>query len=567
MNYNDLTKEELIKILEENENNSGKYGLIWDKEKEPEKIVDECDKYIPVLYEVFEKQLNKDDKNNLLIEGDNFHSLSVLNYTHKEKIDVIYIDPPYNTGNKDFMYNDNFIDLEDGYKHSKWLNFMEKRLKLAKNLMRDNGIIFISIDDREQAQLKLLCDKIFSENNFIGNIIWHKKTQPSFLTNELITVTEYVLVYRKTKTKIEFFGSYSDINKAIEMLNLPNKPCDRIFKKENVCIANGFTGHIEKGEYGNGELKVILHDDLDVVNGIPDKDVLMTGRFKWGQDKIDKALIEGGVIHFKSLKTLRATLIRGIGAEASIKPPINLLSKTINDMATNTDASNELKVLFDGVNPMSYPKPTKLIKYLINSVTFCRKNAVILDFFAGSGTTGQAVLELNKEDGGHRQFILCTNNEGNICTEITYPRLKKVINGYKEFEPLGGGLKYYKTDFVENSNNRDQLYFDLTEKCIPMMCIKDNNFVEYKITDEYKIYTNSDKTSYSCVYYSLFGDKEDEFVKELEKINGFKSIYKFSLGETVDTSLFKNVKDYTIEAIPYKIVELYKRIVKMSRED
>ena len=191
MNYNELTKEDLIKLLEENENTSGKYGLVWDKEKEPEKIVVDCDKKIPILEEISANNINNDNcLKNILIEGDNFHSLSILNYTHKERIDVIYIDPPYNTGNKDFMYNVTFLDSDDGYKHSKWLNFMEKRLVLSKSLIKNNGIIFISIDDNEQAQLKLLCDKIFGEKNFIGNIIWHKKTQPSFLTKELITVTE-----------------------------------------------------------------------------------------------------------------------------------------------------------------------------------------------------------------------------------------------------------------------------------------------------------------------------------------------------------------------------------------
>ena len=293
----------------------------------------------------------------------------------------------------------------------------------------------------------------------------------------------------------------------------------------------------------------------------------MIGRFKWGQEKIDQAIKEGAIIYFKSIKTLRATLSYQGNVSAKIKPPINLQSKLINKMATNTDASNELKYLFDGINPMSYPKPTKLIKFLIDSVTHNNKSAIILDFFAGSGTTGQAVLELNKEDGGNRQFILCTNNEGKICEQITLKRLEKVMNGYKEFQALGGSLKYYQCNFVENSNNRDQLYFDLTEKCIPMLCIKDNNFIEYKKTDEYKIYTNKNKTKYSCVYYSLFGEKEEEFIKELENLKGSKTIYKFTLGDSVDKNNFQNISNYKIEPIPYKIVELYKKIVKMSREN
>ncbi|MEG1821280.1 MAG: DNA methyltransferase, partial [Malacoplasma sp.] len=155
MNYSDLSKEELIQLLEDSETNSGKYGLIWDREKEPEQIVVECDRKIPVLKKSDNSIEQNGDTTHLLIKGDNFHSLSVLNYTHKEKIDIIYIDPPYNTGNKDFMYNDNFINIDDGYRHSKWLNFMEKRLRLAKDLLIDAGVILISIDENEFAQLKL----------------------------------------------------------------------------------------------------------------------------------------------------------------------------------------------------------------------------------------------------------------------------------------------------------------------------------------------------------------------------------------------------------------------------
>ena len=174
MKYEEMTKEELINYINSlTENQNGKYGLVWDKEKEPEQIVVDCDSLIPILKPIDVKDINESGENNILIEGDNFHSLSVLNYTHKELIDVIYIDPPYNTGNNDFVYNDKFIDSEDGYKHSKWLNFMEKRLKLAKNLMSENGVMFISIDDNEAIQLKMLCNRMFGENN-TDIMIWRK---------------------------------------------------------------------------------------------------------------------------------------------------------------------------------------------------------------------------------------------------------------------------------------------------------------------------------------------------------------------------------------------------------
>ena len=168
MNFEKMSKEDLINYIKNiNETNNGKYGLIWDKEKEPEKIVEECNKFIPILKEDESKILENSGENNILIEGDNFHALSVLNYTHREAIDIIYIDPPYNTGKEDFIYNDRYVDENDGYRHSKWLNFMQKRLKIARDLLKKEGFILISIDDNEYAQLKLLCDNIFGEKKFI----------------------------------------------------------------------------------------------------------------------------------------------------------------------------------------------------------------------------------------------------------------------------------------------------------------------------------------------------------------------------------------------------------------
>ena len=205
-NYQDLSKEELLQILEKKDKEiARKYGIFWDAEKIPEKVVVDCENNLPILERVKEKTINsplegwqtksdgvvsenKQQPTHLLIEGDNYHALTVLNYTHKEKIDVIYIDPPYNTGNKDFTYNDRYVDKEDGYRHSKWLNFMEKRLKLAKKLLTDTGVIFISIDDNEQAQLKLLCDWVFGEQNFIANLIWKKKSTSTNVKNVKISV-------------------------------------------------------------------------------------------------------------------------------------------------------------------------------------------------------------------------------------------------------------------------------------------------------------------------------------------------------------------------------------------
>ena len=205
----------------------------------------------------------------------------------------------------------------------------------------------------------------------------------------------------------------------------------------------------------------------------------------------------------------------------------------------------------------------KLIKEILSHFD---NNITVLDFFAGSGTTGQAVLELNKEDNGTRRFILCTNNEGNICTDITYPRLSNVIKGYNDVSPLNGNLRYYKTTFVEKTGTRDQLYYDLTEKCIPMLCIKSDTYELVEKNKEYSIYSNKDKTEYSCVYFDIFGESYDDFLNKIKTIEQHKNLYIFSLSEYVSEENLKGIINYNIEPIPYKILDLYKNIVKMSKE-
>jgi adenine-specific DNA-methyltransferase len=215
MSSNSNSPQELIARIKELETevkqlkSRKKYGLVW--EDKPEDVVLQCAKQIPVLKEIKSRKIVTDNTSptNLLIEGDNYHALSVLNYTHKGKIDVIYTDPPYNTGNKDFIYNDNYVDREDSFRHSKWLSFMDKRLRLAKDLLKDSGVIFISIDDNEQAQLKLLCDSVFGENNFVNNIIWQRASGGGNAKG-IVTGHDYIFVYQKSMPLIDFLGDLVD---------------------------------------------------------------------------------------------------------------------------------------------------------------------------------------------------------------------------------------------------------------------------------------------------------------------------------------------------------------------
>ena len=197
--YSNLTKDQLLEVIEKLEGKK-KYGLVWDEERVPEKVVPDCQDKLPVLTEVKGKEIITDENEptHILIEGDNYHALSVLNYTHKGKVDLIYIDPPYNTGNNDFIYNDKYVDRNDTFRHSKWLNFMNKRLELAKEILKSTGAIFISIDDNEQAQLKMLCNKVFGEENFIGILIWRKKEGGGQTDTHFATEHEYIIGYKRS---------------------------------------------------------------------------------------------------------------------------------------------------------------------------------------------------------------------------------------------------------------------------------------------------------------------------------------------------------------------------------
>ena len=400
--YDNLSKEELMRLVykQEKELKTKKYGLVWDDEKEAEKVVIECENNLPVLERVAGKEIKtNDEEDHILIEGDNYHALNVLNYTHKEKIDIIYIDPPYNTGNNDFKYNDKYVDKEDGYRHSKWLNFMEKRLSLAKNLLKKNGVIFISIDDNEQTNLRLLCDKIFGEKNFVNNLIWQRASGGGN-AGDIVTGHEYVLVYLK-KQKHKFFGERSTRGKVIDYKSNKIRIDDDVVRKKF-------------GKYEKGIERRCYYEELENYKN--------KKQIKEIEEKIASG--EYVLIQQKNKKHFITQVIK----ENQRKILYSIIQGILNNEGNNEMSCFNLK--------FENPKPTKLIKLLINSID--SKNALILDFFAGSGTTGHAVLQLNKEDKGNRKFILCTNNESRICEEVTYPRIEKVIKGYKKY---GNGEK------------------------------------------------------------------------------------------------------------------------------
>ena len=562
--YKDLSKEELVKKIEKLESRK-KYGLVWDEEKTKEKFEKDAENALPVLKEIKSKEIKtgKEDTINVLIEGDNYHSLSVLNFTHQRRVDVIYIDPPYNTG-KEFIYNDKKIEKEDSYRHSKWLSFMNKRLRLARNLLSEKGVIFISIDENEQAQLKLLLDEIFLPENFIANITVQSNPRGK-QQMKIATTHEYLLVYGKNINKAQInseelsdeqVGGYSKIDKNnfnYRELGLRKRGA----ASRRVDVPNLYYPiyvNSKTGEVALKKDKIFTKESLPILSNGED------GRWRWGKKKfeIDKNRLYGRLVNNERWDIFERDYLIKDGEQKGIKSKSIWDEKELN----YENAKKELKDLFDGKTLFDFPKTVYLIKKICKIAS--NSNSIILDFFAGSGTTGQAVLRLNEEDGGNRQFILCTNNESNICSNVCYPRIMKVIKGYKDLkgqkvDGLCGNLKFFKTAFVKNSVNRDEMKIKITGECTEMLCLREGIFDEIKNTKSYKIFKQEDKIM--AIYYSLERNKIDDLKKFLDKMSGDKILYCFTLDHLgLNENDFIGWNDVRLEPIPQKILDIYKNI-------
>lgn len=367
----------------ENELTKKKYGLIWEEHEE--RVDKELETQIPTFEEIKDKEIvsNPNEKFNFLLEGDNLHSLYLLEKTHKEKIDIIYIDPPYNTGNNDFTYGDETLSKEDEYKHSKWLSFMERRLMIAKNLLSDKGFLFISIDDNEFANLKLLCDSIFGEENFISTLHFRKKKQPSYLHGQVAGVMEYILVFGKNRNHLEKLSLNSTTDSNARIDNATNQISQRTIKKGiRVKLPSNITV-IKAGIYKNKTMSTEYLNDIYIKNGITQNDFEARARFRDSQERIDKFCDSGVLFITKNYGFRRDKLEEELAKKKAI-------TDLLLDWGDNQDSDVEIKNIFNE-KIFSYPKPINLIRNIIKSTGYV--NCKILDFFAGSGTTGQAVLE------------------------------------------------------------------------------------------------------------------------------------------------------------------------------
>lgn len=556
-------KSALIELLKTHK----KYGLVW--EDKPEDVEERLRDELPVLTEVKERAIISEDPdapNHILIEGDNLEALTALSYTHAGKIDVIYIDPPYNTGNKDFVYNDAFVDKEDSFRHSKWLSFVSKRLAIAKRLLSPSGVIFISIDDNEQAQLKLLCDEIFGDSNFVGEIVWFKKRKGSFLSNKLVSLTEYILPYVNNPS-VQLFGGLPDNSESQPIIKRTNGKKTLCFKA-NVVSTKLKDGVYPAGLYGVGSSASELLDDVTVEDGKIINDFRIRAPFTWGQEFLDSEIANGTEVLINTLNFQVRVIRRN---NESIKAlPSFLDGREFN--ATNEDAYEMLKVMFNDDRPFQYSKPVNLIKKLILANSYKNKDAIVLDFFAGSGTTLHATILLNQEDGGHRRCIIVTNNENGICENVTFERCKKAILGYSSNDPatqvgiINNSLRYYKTDFVgreRSSQNMRQLVYAATD----LLCIKEDLYNEVKQFGSLKLkssvarYFEGKDKRMLVIYNELAVPAIAEEIAKMD-FSGKVKIYVFAPGNyAYDDEFYEVQNKVELCALPAAIYNAYQKVL------
>lgn len=503
--------EMLIALGEiESELNAKKYGLVWEEHEE--KVDIQMQANIPVFTEVKELEISAAPKQpyNFLLEGDNLHSLYLLEKTHRGAIDLIYIDPPYNTGNS-FIYDDHIIGDDDGYKHSKWASFMEKRLLLAKELLSPKGYIFISIDDKEFSVMKLLCDSIFGEMRFLTTIGWEKRTkcQNTKTARKMLQPRiEYILVYKNFDTRAEF-------------------TCHTIGEKD-------YTHSDEKGQYRKEEVGQMGASGIrgrgsmifDILGIMPKPG----NQWKIGKETVNEYFDRGDLFE------QRGKIYRKIRpydeTQDNIKPFWALFNA--NQYGTAESAKAELSnILGTKEHGFETVKPIQMIEEIIFQTT--SENSVVLDFFAGSATTAQSVLETNKDYGGNRRFILCTNNESNICSEIAYPRIKTVITGKRAdgsmySEGLPANLKYYRTDFV--SRDEEFLSDELLKHIAEMIQLEHG--------------VKIDKNQYLMV---MSDEEADELQKHFREYDGVKALY-VSQNVLLTTEQLKTFNGIEIYIIP-----------------
>ncbi len=538
-------RSSLIGLLREHK----KYGLVWEDKLED--VEERLRESLPVLREVKDKALLSDEPdapNHILIEGDNLEALTALSYTHEGKIDVIYIDPPYNTGHSDFTYNDCYVDADDGFRHSKWLSFMNKRLKIAKKLLSDDGIVFISIDDNEQANLKLLCDEIFNAKNFVACVL--QKSRESISGDLLFSPNHnYLLVYSSSFEKLFARRNLFRIPQQVDTTKFKNPDNDP-----------------------RGPWKLSPVDGPGGARkGNPYYEFLgIEGYYRYSKEMMQKYYEDGLIVKRKTSLGKKYYLSQAL--EKKGVPPTTWW----DDAGTTTAGTKILKEILPE-REFTNPKPISLILRCLQLSTINGKEK-ILDFFAGSGTTLHATMQLNADDGGHRQCILVTNNENNICEEVTYERNKRVIQGYTTPKGVAvAGLKqntlrYYKTDYISRDRTQKNMR-DLVAAATDLLCIKEDLYEEqhqfgrFQLKPHLARYFSNGSRHMLIIYREELIDEIAEEIKQPDFGGKRLKIYVFSPGRYPFTDNFREVEDKVeLVALPAAIYDAYQKVLPKRKE-
>lgn len=557
--YKTWTKEQLIQELESLEETK-KYGLVWADKKED--VREQFKSKSPVFVLDKKKSFTESKilENNILIEGDNFDALSLLNYSHKGKIDVIYIDPPYNTGARDWKYNNSYVDSEDPYRHSKWISFIHSRLILAKSLLSNEGVICVTIDDYELPRLLIIMEEIFGRNNFLGNVVIRNNPGGRKSKRKVAAQHEYALFFSKNpQTSVakldidieEKSHKYikNDKGEWVEPRNLRKEGSDSLAKKDS----ERFYPIYFDPKTGRISSKDILPIEILPIDTKGEKRI-----WRRSKDVIDE-LYKKKELSIKKTKYGNQVYFEFKGGLQGETPKSLLLD---SKYSASEHGTSELDNILGKREAFNFPKSKYATADCIR-IASSKKNAIVLDFFAGSGTTGQAVLELNKKDGGKRKFILCTNNENNIAEEVCYERIKRVIKGYRNkgessSKGLGGNLKYFTISNVPRGN-KDSDKKILANKMNDLICLKEDTFDNLKVSNGFQIY----KSASSCVaiiHDNLF---ISDAKKELNKLDLPVNIYIFSLSDDNYEDEFEEIENINkIHVFPSPLVKTYSRIVE-----
>jgi adenine-specific DNA-methyltransferase len=539
-----------------------KYGLVW--EDKPEDVVLQCNDNVPILREVKTRKLvlDKSLPANILIEGDNYHSLSVLNYTHNSAIDLIYIDPPYNTGAQDWKYNNDYVDNNDPWRHSKWVSWMSKRLHLSKRLLKRDGVLIVAIDDYEVNSLGLLLEELFPNHDRSLIIVEHHPqgagSNTISRTHEYayICVPEGVGITGRTITDMDDNWSLKRSGQGEN--NWRQFRPKQFFavlideKSRKVVGVGPELKRDEKYPLGKSKEGYLMIYPLDKDGG--------ERAWRYNRQTMQSLISKDQIEYSKN----GALSVRKVGEKQA---PIFSVWKDTRYNA-GVGGSNLLNEILGGSNKFPYPKSLFTVMDMVNMIVKFKHEAVILDFFAGSGTTGHAVLELNKQDGGNRRFILSTNNENKICEEVTYERIKRVMKGYKnkkgeDVEGLGGNLSYYKTDLVNIDKLQrisDEAKIKVSHQAGEMIALREDTLAEIERTDWWQIFEGNHKLT--AIYFKEDKAKLPELIKLLEKKNVPAVLYVFGWGKNEYKNEY-STDNIRVEDIPEPIIEVYQEINRL----